>query len=557
MDVLVACNKISGDTNRVRSIETATCKLHWVGLAYMDGIAAGANSIATFGALISDPGRDLPLISRDLKGAYLAVVQHKASRDFYCFVDPTGLNHAYRSDHFVANSFLEIASAESIRSADLDPMAIVEFFHFGSVFLNKTLSTKVAVIAPQEIVRIDANGRVSEIVRPLGDIDEHASTTLLSALEMLTVSIANEKISVDLTGGIDSRLLAVVLSYFGLKFELAVSGRPDCSDVVIARSVAAALEKDLNVTEHSASLLEEDMPRLFNLCDGIFDCCAFHRPMHLAQDRLKRGVTLALSGTGGELYKDFWWMQDFPFYKRRHANLQRLFRLRIAGITPRHEYLKGIYYGLSQSYEARTLAALRAIAAPAETNTQAYDLIYYHFKMRSLVGQFVTNMERIMDFYPPYLERDTVRFGYSLPRSKRFFNYHHRELLTHCNPHVARIRTGEGGMTASAELAHLAADMSRYVVNKVARLGRKFGQKTFRKMWKESADDPRLSDCARTLVRKRRTLEHLKDAQILSPNIQIEDLEQKYLGNVLMLDMLLERLERTAVSSPAKVASDY
>src|SRR5207245_6966712 len=119
----------------------------------------------------------------------------------------------------------------------------------------------------------------------------------------LAESACAERVSVDLTGGIDSRLLAVVLNYFGLRFEVAASGVPGNSDVQIARAVAEALGKDFHLTTHDAA--GSDWNELFVISDGLFDLGKTGRPIQLQKDRVKRGITLALSGAGGELYKDF------------------------------------------------------------------------------------------------------------------------------------------------------------------------------------------------------------------------------------------------------------
>src|SRR5205085_4578813 len=139
-------------------------------------------------------------------------------------------------------------------------------------------------------------------------------------------SIANEKVSLDLTGGIDSRLLAAAFSYFGMPFELAASGVEGTPDIEIAAEVAKALGKEFFVTSHDPH--RTDWNELFALSDGLFDLGKSDRPLQLQQDRAARGITLAISGAGGELFKDFWWLQDFPFYARKKPNLERLYAMR-------------------------------------------------------------------------------------------------------------------------------------------------------------------------------------------------------------------------------------
>ncbi len=115
-----------------------------------------------------------------------------------------------------------------------------------------------------------------------------------------------------LTGGIDSRLLAVLLSYFGVPFEVAASGVRGTTDLVIAEKVAKVLDRHFHITYHHIDDFESTVPEIFGLGDGLFDVVRYHRAFQLQRDRISRGVSLVMSGTGGELFKDFWWLQDFP-----------------------------------------------------------------------------------------------------------------------------------------------------------------------------------------------------------------------------------------------------
>ena len=62
--------------------------------------------------------------------------------------------------------------------------------------------------------------------------------------------------------------------------------------------------------------------------DALADVLTFHRLRQNALTRRSRGVQVALSGARGELYKDFWWLHDFPRYRSHRSNLERLFNLR-------------------------------------------------------------------------------------------------------------------------------------------------------------------------------------------------------------------------------------
>jgi asparagine synthetase B (glutamine-hydrolysing) len=511
-------------------------EVYWRGFVYVDGVAPGSSSIAKFADALS---AGVALAACLLKGVYFVTVLDRLSGARYAFVDASGLFHAFCSEHYVGTSFIEIAALEGFGPKDFDREALVEFFHFGGVYDGKTAFAGVRKIAPAEIVALDVSGRRS-MAKALPGIAEPPQQSFGELMSSYAASIAGERVSVDLTGGIDSRLLAVALDHFGLRFELAASGVRGNTDLDVAEQVAAVLGRELHITYHDPQ--QSDWQELFDICDGSFDLAKADRPLQLQRDRVRRGVTLAISGAGGELFKDFWWLQDFPLYARREARLERLYSMRISPAEPAHELLAQPYRSISREYRARRLASLAQYAVAG--NTQTYDRIYYRFKMREFAGRFLTNSTQLLRVHAPYLEFDSVRIGYALPRSMRFFNRFHRQQITKMNPLVARIATTEGGMSVSNELRYVSADLKKYVADRYSRLDRKLRQKSGKPAPQESADHPGLPALMREELFRRRSVERMKDVGFLHGSVGVNDLRAGHLGTVLALDLLCDRLGR-------------
>lgn len=537
--MLIAADTPPLATNTLRSLETEHFRFCWQGFVYMQGAPAGVPSVQKFSEEISV---DLPLAASRLKGLYFMCVHDKRTGTRYAFVDSSGLFHAFYSSRYISTSFLELATTETLSIDDLDPEALVEFVHFGYIAFGKTFFRTIGKIDPARVVTLTANGNVGFISRPLRPLHLPPADCLPDSLALLADSIKNERISLDLTGGIDSRLLAVALDYFGIPFEVALSGVPGNADLAIAEQVAHVLGRELHVTYHNVRDLERELAEIFPLVDGLSDVVNYHRVFQLQRDRLSRDVNLVLSGTGGELFKDFWWLQDFPFYSKNAPDLTRLYSLRIAPLELKHAYLAQQYRSLSREYQGTLLNRLATFAVPG--NTHSYDQIYYNFKMREYAGRFLTSTAHLLPCYTPYLDREAVAFGYQLPRSARFFNSFHRHTITHFSPKAAAIPTTEGGVTASSHKATIAADLSRYAANKIYRMTRKVGQKLLQRpcLRDESPDHPDLYPHVRRITAARKSLERLKDHRILDDSIQINQIEDRYLGNILSLDMLLEAL---------------
>jgi hypothetical protein len=524
----------------VNYLDLYECELYWHGLVFLDNFAAGAESMREFARRAQG---NLAQAAAGLKGVYFVVLRDKLNGTSTAFVDNSGLYHAYCSEERVSNSFLGLAGMEQLGPQDADAEALVEFFHFGCIYEGKTLLQGIRKIGPGELLHFATRGPLRREAKKMVDIAMPSQEPFEFMLEKLSRAIVTEEISLDLTGGIDSRLLAVVLDYFGLTFEVAASGVPGNEDLALAGAVASVLRRKLQVTYHDSG--KEDWDRLLEICDGLFDPAKASRPMQLHHDRARRGITLALSGAGGELFKDFWWLQDFPFYAKRSPNLERLYSFRIASGELQHAYLAGRYHSLSLTYHDRLVQALAHYVSGS--NTQTYDRIYYSFKMQALAGRFLTNGLASIDMYAPYLERDAVRAGYTMERGQRFFNRYHRQIVTKYSLAAARLPSTEGGMSASTEGGAIARDLSRYVADRWRRLRHKINRNYSLRPGEQGPDDPQMKQHLRFVLEKRRSLERLKDEGILNPSLQLENIRPEYFGTLLALDWVWERL---AASDP-------
>jgi hypothetical protein len=523
----------------VHLLETPKHAIYWSGFIYADGRSSGINSVQRFAEALAN---GLLEALNCLKGVYMLVVADKVSGDAYAFVDSSGLFHAFYSSRGVSSSFLKLAAQHGSDLPELSPDALVQFFHFGHVPFGGTFFREINRLDGDQIVRISSAGAVSLMSKNSRALGPEPARDFATQLMSFATSVAAEKVSIDLTGGIDSRLLAVILEYFGLPFELAVSGADDHEDVTIAREVAKILNRPLNVNHHESGDFEGSLPALFEACDGLFNVASGHGPLQNQRKRKARGATLMITGAGGELFKDFWWLQDFPFYRQRTSHIGRLYSMRIVPVAPRHDYFAEPYANVSRCLRRTYLQRLAGYASP--TNTQTYDRIYYYVKMRDVVGRMMSNHAWLLHCYAPYLEPEIATVGYRLPRSMRFFNSFHRQMTTRYCPAAARIHTTEGGMSVSSEPGAIAVDLAKYVINRVSRLDRKIGQTIFRRRGLERGPtNPAFEHDLQRYAATKRGFERLKDAGILRSDLALADVPPQYCGNVLSLGMFLDWVE--------------
>src|ERR1700734_3136684 len=308
----VPLDGVSLEDTEVHVLETPKHAIYWTGFLYTDGKASGIDSVRCFAETLTN---GLLKALDCLKGVYMVVITSKASGEAHAFVDSSGLFHAFYSSRGVSSAFLKLVAEHRLNCPELSPEALVQFFHFGYVPFGGTFFPEINRLDGDHIVCISSAGVVNLIPKSSRALGPQPVRDFETQLKNFASSVAAEKVSVDLTGGIDSRLLAVILQYFGLPFELAVSGSDDDEDVVIAGEVAVILNRPLYVTHHEIVDFESSLPALFEVCDGLFNVAHAHAPLQNQRERRARGATLMITGAGGELLKDFWWLQDFPFYR--------------------------------------------------------------------------------------------------------------------------------------------------------------------------------------------------------------------------------------------------
>lgn len=525
----------------IRKLDTATHTIYWEGLVFKDGLPAGKPSVEAFANELSN----VPVASTTLRGIYFLVVREKSTGDSYVFGDQSGLLHLFTSDTVVSNSLLDICVADRLGYADLDPQAVVDFLTYGYLTFGRTLTRKVKRLHPEQIAHVRRGAPVSFIPRPLREIAEPPKFSVEDVLRNLAnaVKSPDEKVSLDLTGGIDTRLVAITLDYYGLKFEVAHAGTRGSIDMEIAAEVAQALGRELVITHHDPSTFEAVLPELFRFCDGLLDVSKDHLGLQMQHDRLARGITLVIAGDGGPLHKDQNWLQDFPFYARRTANIQKFCNYRVAPVVANYDLFSQQYAGLARTYRLRALDFIRKYQVPG--NTQTYDNVYFHLNAPDSLGRFASNHVRMIDVYSPLCERDAVAYSFHLPRTQRFFNNFHRNSMTRLNPRVARIHTTEGGISGSGEWSKVAGDFARYTLDKMSRVQKKLAQRFLNKPYRHdfSPISSKLYDNVRSCAAMRDAVEDLRGRGILNPQIALNDIPDGSLGPMLTLHLTIKHLE--------------
>jgi hypothetical protein len=517
----------------------------WKGHVYVPGKTAGHDSIDHLIRRL-EAGESLDQLMGELCGVFGLFVHDRAHGGWQIAVDNAGLYKVFWDERGCATSLLELTRARGTRRDQLQPAALIEFLAHRAVYGPGTFVAGVRKLRWDELLELPAAGGPPRLMpKRLETPSPDDGQSIVAHFAPLACSLAGLKLSADLTGGFDTRLIACLLQQAGATFEVAISGRADSEDVRISARIADLLERPFFVTPHDLSRLEEELPLVFRDADGQMDCCLFHLLRQHCLARLARGVQVISHGAGGGGFKDFHSVQDFPRYGSPVVNFERFYDLRVAPAGIPRRYLSAEGAALLAEVRPRTLAQFAEFKAA--TNSESYDRVVYFLRASEVFGRTLSGYINLgLDVVAPLLDWRNVLVAMKLSPWRRFFNGWHRQVLTaHC-PTLAAVRTTDG-CSASTELRHLLPDIAGYVRMKSRRAAKKAGERLGRPWFdtpgRAPVDEPGLLPAVRASDAFGLALDALKDTGLFAPELAPSDVLDAHVGRVLTLGLFLRHVE--------------
>lgn len=524
-------------------LETPHHVVFWIGHIYMDGFVSGRPTIERLARDLLQ--RSLPAIAAELRGVFGLLIFDKLAHTWAAMVDNAGLYKLYRDDRAVCSSFLGlVASHSSRRSISRD--ALVEYLAQGQIYGGATMIAGVVKIRLDEIVELRRPSSVIVSKKSLPATSPYDEERFLAHMKALLDSCLGQKISIDITGGYDTRLLLVLLDNLGADYELAISGWAGAADVQIAREIAAALGRPLFVTWHKWADLETELLECFRYADGQLDPVHFHRDRMNAAARLARSVDVIVHGGAGGHYKDYFYLQDFPWYGSKRVRFDRFYDWRITPVRWPNELLTAEARALLR--EARERAIRRFEAHRVDTNNESYDrAAFFVCDSESFGGHLCAYTNMGLEVAAPFLDYHNMLMCFVIPPWDRFMTRWHRRLITAANAKIAKIRTTEN-YTASTLPEDRWRNLIGYLGPQVRRVAKKItqrvlGKSMFFKIGAPACDDPAFRPAVRSTVLFEEAVEHLKSVGVLNPDARPQDVRDHHVPAVLNAGLLLRWLE--------------
>ena len=506
-----------------RSLERGDFIARWTGFLFVRGLAAGEESITRILDLLRTSSPQMAFARA--KGCFALSVFDKRDRSSCCAVDPFGLMRIFVSSHCLGDDlFALIRRIRADRDA-IDRQALASFFRLGFYADRSTLDQRVRVLGGNQIVHCGSDGEIRLSYKtPVGE----SGTTGFdfdAYIRDVCTAIASEKVSLDLTGGFDSRLIAACLADGAAPLvETVTSGQKGNRDVEIAEKIAARLHLPHRISRHVIAGFEDRAARLMRLTHGQMGVLTYDHMYQIQQERLWRGITLGIGGAGGELWKDFLWLQDLPFLSGS-PNFSRLYRRRFepraasaAHLAPAFEPFFAAVPVLHMDEMRHGFGALR--------RTSAYDGVYAHLRLPFIMGPAVSaGIRSGLPHFSLLLDEEGVRASSNKAVGERLFSRWHRAAIARLAPELVRERTTEG-LSARSGGAVL-ADAPYYLGNKIERLAQKVAQRmNLPDVVRLTLDDPETLAYAKKLGAAPDAFRRLRDFGILAEDAEPEALSR-------------------------------
>jgi hypothetical protein len=427
-----------------------------------------------------------------LQGQYLVLARGPDKDELIAWSDPLGMFPVYVAESagisWCSTSALALAA---VLHSQLDTEALRGLFMDGTIRTPRTAFLGIRRLGIGEQARLArGDAQINRVWSPFCSprdyrrIEEAAEEGLaLIRRSCRRIYQIWPRCVCDLTGGLDSRLVVAAAASQQLPVQVTVTGHESDLDVTIARDIAERMRWPM---EHFSEPTDWGQQRweLFKrgvaLADGELPGSAVDGTIRVKL-ALSERFDAAVVGGGGELYRDFFWQQEYwRIGKTSDLDLPRLFRYRFffSG-GPRISLFRGDWrpdYLNGQIKVAQQIVDLE----PEALNTAKLDALYL-WKCSGHFARYGGAMNPLIASTFPLFSRDLFEYSASLPWRYRVGGGRlEREIIAMAHPKLAAMPTAYGGSAKPMRMTR-PQNYLPYAVNAFKKGVRKLGQLTIKR----------------------------------------------------------------------------
>lgn len=390
----------------------------------------------------------------ELDGQFSLVRLEPGGETLRVAADPLGMKPLFVAERdgqtYVSSSALVLARL--LRSTP-SPLGLETFLRAGTQFGAATHWEGIERLRPGEALSFRPGGsergaywlpRIEPEVRALG-LEECAELVADRDTTAIAANYAGQHPWLDLTGGFDSRLVALLCQRAGVSFMTNTSGSDQMADVRIARLVAARRGwpwTQLTLPADWSEGLAAGIGAAVAWGDGHLEAMQLTEVLLGHRRKAEQGTTL-LTGGAGEHYRDHPWGHElWRAGRSTTVDIERMIAWRVMGPVDlsvfRRDPTAAVSAALREEMEARV--------APfaGSSNTFQSDLLYAlkssgHFGAYQAAAGAWIHME-----LPLYLKQPFTTVISVAPRHRNFHRML-REMMQRLDPEIAAMETDTGG----------------------------------------------------------------------------------------------------------------
>lgn len=382
---------------------------------------AGRDDNEALLALLSARGRG---VLDELDGCYAIAWWDRASGTLTVAPDHFGRLHVYVAEapEGIYAGTSPVAVARAARAGAPDPVALWEMLATGVIYEDRSPFAGVRRLLGARRYRFrDGRPAGSEgtALLPPREPGPRASVAELAAACRETVGEwldRGTRFLPDLTGGMDSRLVAGFQLGAGLAFDVTVTGDPGEPDARVAGDLARRLGLNLRRVPRSqgagAQRSWDAVLRAAARVEGTYDAAEYAAIAAVHEPNSTIGE-LSVNGSGGEVYRNYWWDERHVGRTEGDPAGELVRRFAASAIVPRFAEPRdaGRHF---REVLARTLEARAGDPLPA-----LFDHAYLHLRMQCWQGAIASATNQIWPTLSPLLLARPLSVLYRVPDRER------------------------------------------------------------------------------------------------------------------------------------------
>jgi asparagine synthase (glutamine-hydrolysing) len=391
----------------------------------------------------------------ELDGQFALVDHDGASGETVVATDPFGLRALYVARHesriYVSTSCLALAKH---LGSPPDRFGLEIFLRAGYHFGARTSWEGIERLEPGMCLTVGVAGssqrrywqpEIDRDIRRLA-FPELLAHCLQTGSETYGAYLADRRNAwVDLTGGYDTRLLALQLAAEKVPFNANTRGDPDGGDRAIAHEIAAATgweTVDLTTRASWDQQLVDVLPVALGWGDGNLEVLELSWVLWAHEQLSARERSLLIAG-GGEHYRGFAWRQEFlAAGKSNRVKMDNWLDMRLLHPMRTELFASDPSTAVRRDFEER----MAEWAAPYadELNTTQLDVLYA-YKMTGHFGAYLSADGAYLESELPFYFKPIFGAAFSAEHRHRDNHKLMRHMMWHLDPKVAAISTTTGG----------------------------------------------------------------------------------------------------------------